>query len=447
MQDRAESQMLRTYLLPAAFASFRVGCHVELFVRHFTGPPIRDPICLAHQSKAMLQLTPPPVRFDSDSYPIGVDNHASRCMANAPRLFEDLHLNKDKGQVDRINSGLDIAGQGTFKFSITDDDGKSHAIKIPNSLYVRKLRRCLLLPQHWVQEAGDEQTWMGNYRDRCVLSWKGGKKTVPFQPTTNVPVFYTAPSSCSYCAFAATFEAMEAPYFQWERVLQFPGCRDLMDDIVPEEIVVEENLNYDKEASVDEGVTEDNETIRTLNLPPPPPADKSPSKTIRCSPLTFDPLPHQEEGEDTQLAAADDQTELMRWHYHLGHLPFSKLKQLALNREIPKNLAKVKLPKCAGCLFGAMTKIPWQGKEAKASHEVFIATKLGECISIDQITLTEVGFYAQMKGKLTKKRYRCATVFVDHYSRLRFVHLQINDSLVKTSPQSVPSRPLPLSTA
>jgi hypothetical protein len=37
-----------------------------------------------------------------------------------------------------------------------------------------------------------------------------------------------------------------------------------------------------------------------------------------------------------------------------------------------------------------------------------------------------------MKGKLTKKRYRCATVFVDHYSRLRFVHLQIDDSLVKT---------------
>jgi hypothetical protein len=80
----------------------------------------------------------------------------------------------------------------------------------------------------------------------------------------------------------------------------------------------------------------------------------------------------------------------MRWHYHLGHLPSSKLKQLALNGEIPKKLAKVKPPKCAGCLFEAMTKIPWQGKEAKASHEVIIATKLGECISVDQMTSTEV---------------------------------------------------------
>jgi hypothetical protein len=37
-----------------------------------------------------------------------------------------------------------------------------------------------------------------------------------------------------------------------------------------------------------------------------------------------------------------------------------------------------------------------------------------------------------MKGKLTKKRYRCTTIFVDHYSRLSFIHLQINDSSVKT---------------
>jgi hypothetical protein len=323
-------------------------------------------------------------------------------MANAPHLFEDLRLDDDKGQVDGINSGLDIAGQGTFKFNITDDDGKAHMIRIPNSLYVPNLKRCLLLPQHWAQEAGDEQTWMGNYRDNCVLNWRGGKKTVPFQPMTIVPVFYMASSSWSYHVSAATLEAMEALYFQREKVLEFPGRRDLMDNIelVPEEFVAEENLNYDKEVSVDEGVSEDNETIKTLNLPPPP-VGKNPSEVIRRSPLTFDSLPPQEEGEDTQLTAANNQTKLMHWHYRLGHLPFVKLKQLALNGDIPKKLAKVKPPKCTGCLFGAMTRIPWCGRETKASHEVFIATKPGECISVNQMTSTEVGFYAQMKGKLT----------------------------------------------
>ncbi len=61
-----------------------------------------------------------------------------------------------------------------------------------------------------------------------------------------------------------------------------------MDDIVPKEFVAEENLNYDKEALVNEGVMEDDETIRTSNLPPPPtrahprPSAAVPSPLIPC---------------------------------------------------------------------------------------------------------------------------------------------------------------------
>jgi hypothetical protein len=122
----------------------------------------------------------------------------------------------------------------------------------------------------------------------------------------------------------------------------------------------------------------------------------------------------------------------MQWHYRLGHLTFPKLKQLALNGEIPKKLAKALPPECAGCLFGAMTKLPRQGKETKADHKVFVATKPGECISVDQMMLMEVRFYAQLKGKLTKKRYKCATIFVDHFSRLQFVQLQLNNGSDET---------------
>jgi hypothetical protein len=143
-------------------------------------------------------------------------------MAHAPHLFKNLCLNKNNGWVDGITSGLDIAGQGTFKFNVTNDDGKAHTIKIPNSLYVPNLKRCLLLPQHWAQEAGDKQTWMGNYRNECVLNWRGGKKTIPFQLMTNVPVFYTASSSWSYHTFAATFEAMEASYSDERKSLNIP---------------------------------------------------------------------------------------------------------------------------------------------------------------------------------------------------------------------------------
>jgi hypothetical protein len=94
----------------------------------------------------------------------------------------------------------------------------------------------------------------------------------------------------------------------------------------------------------------------------------------------------------------------MQWHYCLSHLSFPELKQLALNGEILKKLVKVAPPKCAGCLFGTMTKIPWCSKETKSSHKVFITTMPGECISINQMTSTEVDVYAQQKGKLTKKQ-------------------------------------------
>ncbi len=41
---------------------------------------------------------------------------------------------------------------------------------------------------------------------------------------------------------------------------------------------------------------------------------------------------------------------------------------------------------------------------------------------------THVGFFVQLKGALTKKRYKAASIFVDHFSRLCFVHLMQDQS-------------------
>jgi hypothetical protein len=92
-----------------------------------------------------------------------------------------------------------------------------------------------------------------------------------------------------------------------------------------------------------------------------------------------------------------------------------------LNGKIPQQLNKVKPPACAGCLFGATTKVPWKGQET--SSKVFVAMKAGQCVSVNQMISMQVGFIAQLKGTLTKKRYTAATIFVDHYSRLKYIHL------------------------
>ncbi len=106
----------------------------------------------------------------------------------------------------------------------------------------------------------------------------------------------------------------------------------------PNELIAKENLHLSKEPRQKKARTDDN-TVRTSNRTPGDASIMSDEATCR-GPLTFDPSPPREEEEDIQLAAADDQAELMRWHYCLGHLSFPSLKAMALNGKIPRKLAK-----------------------------------------------------------------------------------------------------------
>lgn len=89
---------------------------------------------------------------------------------------------------------------------------------------------------------------------------------------------------------------------------------------------------------------------------------------------------------------------------------------------IPRELAKCKAPKCATCMYGKMTKKPWRTKGIQ--RNIRVANVPGECVSVDQMQSSNQGFIAQLKGILTKRRFKCATVFVDHSSRYKYVHLQ-----------------------
>ncbi len=208
-------------------------------------------------------------------------------------------------EVEGIKQGLDIKGIGTFKLKLEDDNGKMQEIKIPNSLFVPDLKRCLLLPQHWMQEVRDNypmpkgtQVEQDDENYVLILGQDKYKKSVPYNPSSLVPIIYTASSLCAYCAFATTFEALKAKFFCQEKVLQFPGRRHAVDepDLIPEEFEAEENLNYCKDIA-SEGVNVENKMVKTSNLLLPP-QEEEPSQVIQQGPLTFDPSPLAEEGED-----------------------------------------------------------------------------------------------------------------------------------------------------
>jgi hypothetical protein len=235
---------------------------------------------------------------------------------------------------------------------------------------------------------------MENNAHSCKLLWGQGlfSKTIPFDDATNTPILSMSPLTSSYRAFVHTFQALEAPFFSREHVHQLPGRRwlDRGSPPDPAEFVTEENFDFSSmpHSEGDKANKRSRSPLETVQ-------GGSPLSVVVRNDLRYDSLPLLTEEDEYCVAAPDDQAELMRWHYRLGHKPFARLE----------------------------TKVPWRRKgRHNSTHPVFAATKPGECVSVDHMQSTAPGFYGQSKGILTKTRYRNATTFVDHYSRLKFVY-------------------------
>ena len=127
-----------------------------------------------------------------------------------------------------------------------------------------------------------------------------------------------------------TFQALEAPFFSREHVLQQPGHRWLDRGLPPNpaEFVAEENIDFSSMP-----LSEGDEENKRLCSPLETVQDGSPFSAIVCNDLRYDPLPPLTKEDKYCVAAPNDKAELMRWHYCLGHEPFARLKSLAENGE------------------------------------------------------------------------------------------------------------------
>ena len=82
--------------------------------------------------------------------------------------------------------------------------------------------------------------------------------------------------------------------------------------------------------------------------------------------------------------------------------------------------------------FWGHDKVPWRTKGSESGKQVFQATRPGQVVSVDQMESMQPGFVGQLKGKLTTQRYKAATVFVDHFSGLRYIHMMTSTSSNET---------------
>jgi hypothetical protein len=148
--------------------------------------------------------------YDPDSFPIMLDNRASRCLTNA--LTDFVTTPKPTNVRIRGIGDAKVAATfvGTVKWGFEDDTGQTHFFELPNTYYSSAVPGRILSLQHWAQVANDNNpmtrgTYSATFDDCIEMYWKQRqfKKTVSYDPATNVATLQSAPSYRSFSAYCA----------------------------------------------------------------------------------------------------------------------------------------------------------------------------------------------------------------------------------------------------
>jgi GAG-pre-integrase domain len=251
-------------------------------------------------------------KFDSDSYLIGIDNHASASMTNSESDFIEEPILVDL-KIKGIKGHLTTSKVGTVRWMIQDDSGRNHRFDIPGTYLVPELPIRLLSPQHVAKEMMKKTTIPDNmqcitFADRVTLSWHHGKysRTIPLSQS-NVPILRSGPGFKNY--------TVQCTPDKW-------SCQALK----------AYSANYENLVDAQDELPE----------------------------VTPSPISDELEDEPTTLVTAEEK--LMVWHITLAHMPFKILQEMAKVGHLPKSLAHCIPPKCQACLYGKATKVPWRVK-------------------------------------------------------------------------------------
>ena len=130
--------------------------------------------------------------FDADSVPKIVDSGASSFATSDRSLFIDGNYKPLKGvKISGIASGLEASGVGSIKINFRDDDDKAVELHVDRVLHLKDLPHTLLSLQQILQQHQSLQNSFALCSDRAVLLLHNFKKTIKYDPLTNLPMLYT----------------------------------------------------------------------------------------------------------------------------------------------------------------------------------------------------------------------------------------------------------------
>ena len=405
--------------------------------KHIPDQPLYAFPSIQHES--MHQPTSQHATFGHESFTIVIDNACSYCITNDLKHYtmppEDVNIPvKGIGGVQ-----IRATKKGTVRWSYLNDQGQVHDEYIPNTFYHKDSPYCLYSPQHVAQVANDNYpiengTMCITYAKEMQLVWDQRRqtRTIRLDPTTNIFMLKSATTHRSFTAFSNLIEGalgdryhMLSPHLDdWNSQSPHIVPDDDEDTVVPN-VIVPEPLAREERA------TRETTDIRTEEAQTETHPDL-PSKMFENLEPGFTGSVQQVQVEDTQIQSNTDQAQLLAWHYRLGHLPFNRIQQLAIQGDLPAKLSRCPIPKCAACLYGRATKRAWRSRAPPNAMTIPPATAPGAVVSVDQMESAVPGLIAQMKGFLTHQRYNVATIYVDHFSGLSYVYVQKGATVEET---------------
>jgi len=258
-------------------------------------------------------------KFDTDSFTIGVDSHASACISHNKSHFKDLRHWKG-AQLKAIGS-TPIQGIGTLTWTIADDNGQPKELNIANSLYVPDISKCLLSPQHFAKQCDNtstDKTYAKTGAHHTTLKYGDSgqlTRTVQHNVKSNVPELMSAPSCMRYHAFASTIESKSDIYAHKRYCLPCetttPDSRQLLCAISFEDDEVQSTTPSTANAS-----QLDDEPIETTTMP----------QKTHFDQVISNEIPYDDE-EMVRLAQPEMLQQLKETadvFYRFGHLPYNE---------------------------------------------------------------------------------------------------------------------------
>ena len=342
---------------------------------------------------------PRTVDFDTNCFDVLADNCANYTISYDKEDF--ISLSDMTGTVQGVGN-CSVKGQGTIHWRYRDDAGRIVDVLDEQALYVPDMQHRILSITNWGQQRSTKRADEMNDHTHMITDADSDSSTLfvnrcNSETTINhqnkLPRLRCwSPRQSSFSAFATDkcYECYttvcQPTHATTKRALFYNGKK-------PVAFLSSALKSKDGSALSHRKVRFDQDKISTKTVPS---ASKPNALTAR--------------------------EKLMAAHLQFGHTPFGILVQAARQGILPKDIITDDYPSCPSCMYGRASRRAW--RTAKSQGKIAPnATKPGDVVSVDQLDATIPGFVAQNSGRLTRKRYKTATVFVDHVSRLSYVHV------------------------